>query len=112
MGSNKININNIQKLLNLRLYWIGGFSKRNSFISLYNISKSKDLNIPPVSAKCALAQCRCYTKWKNSKCIISKLIEFNYHRSKYLCLTDTSLNNINQNTNVNLLNDTNIPCYL
>ena len=31
---------------------------------------------------------------------------FNYHRSKYLCLTDTSLNNINNlNTNVNLLND-------
>jgi len=30
---------------------------------------------------------------------------FNYHRSKYLCLTDTSLNNINLNTNVNLLND-------
>ena len=30
---------------------------------------------------------------------------FNYHRSKYLCLTDTSLNNINLNTNDNLLND-------
>ena len=30
---------------------------------------------------------------------------FDYHRSKYLCLTDTSLNNINLNTNVNLLND-------
>jgi len=30
---------------------------------------------------------------------------FNYYRSKYLCLTDTSLNNINLNTNVNLLND-------
>jgi len=68
LGSNEINTNNIQKLINLRLYWIGGFSKRNSFISLYNISK--DLNIPPMSAKCALAQCRCYTKWKNSKCII------------------------------------------
>ena len=30
---------------------------------------------------------------------------FNYHRSKYLCLTDTSLNNINLNSNDNLLND-------
>ena len=30
---------------------------------------------------------------------------FNYHRSKYLCLTDTSLNNFNLNTNDNLLND-------
>ena len=30
---------------------------------------------------------------------------FNYHRSKYLCLTDTSLNNINLNSNDNLLSD-------
>jgi len=30
---------------------------------------------------------------------------FNYHRSKYLCLTDTLLNNINLNSNDNLLND-------
>ena len=30
---------------------------------------------------------------------------FNYHRSKYFCLTDTSLNNINLNTSDNLLND-------
>jgi len=35
LGSNKINTNNIQKLINLGLYGIGGFSKRNSFISLY-----------------------------------------------------------------------------
>jgi len=74
LGSNKINTSSIQRLINLGLYWIGGFSKRNSFISLYNISK--DLNIPPMSAKCALAQYRCYTKWENSKCIIGKLIEF------------------------------------
>ena len=33
---------------------------------------------------------------------------FNYHRSKYLCLTDTLLNNINLNTNINLLNDNRI----
>jgi len=26
-----------------------------------------------------------------------------YHRSKYLCLTDTSLNNISLNTNIDLL---------
>jgi len=32
---------------------------------------------------------------------------FNYHRFKYLCLTDTSLNNINIYTNVNLLYDNN-----
>ena len=38
-SNNKINTSSIQKLINLGLYWIGGFSKRNSFISLYNISK-------------------------------------------------------------------------
>jgi len=30
---------------------------------------------------------------------------FNFHRSKYLCLIDTSLINISLNTNYNLLND-------
>ena len=39
LGSNKIITSNIQKLINLGLFWIGGFSKRNSFISLYNIRK-------------------------------------------------------------------------
>jgi len=71
----------IQKLINLGLYWIGGFSKRNSFVSLYNISK--DLNISPMSDKCALVQCRCYTKWENSKCIIGKLIEFKVNKGKH-----------------------------
>ena len=82
LGSNKINTSSIQQLINLGLYWIGGFSKRNSFKSLYNISK--DLNIPPMSAKCALAQCRCSTKWwENSKCIIGKLIEFKVKKGKH-----------------------------
>ena len=40
-------------------------------------------NIPPMSVKCALAQCRCYTKWKNSKCIIGKLIEFKINKGKH-----------------------------
>ena len=79
MGSNKINTNN--KLINLGLYWIGGFSKKYSFISLYNISK--DLNIPPISAKCVLAQCRLYTKWEKLKCIIRKIIEFKINKGKH-----------------------------
>jgi len=57
------------------------FLKKNSFISLYNISK--DLNIPPMSTKCALTLCKCYTKWENSKCIIGKLIEFKVNKGKY-----------------------------
>jgi len=55
---------------------------------LYNISK--DLNIPPMSAKCALAQYRCYTKWENSKCIIGKLIEFKVKKGKLPWTTQSS----------------------
>ena len=87
MGSNKINTSYIQKLINLELYWIGGFPKRNSFISLYNISK--DLNIPPISAKCALAQYQCYKNWENSKYIIGKLIEFKVKKGKYQWTTQS-----------------------
>jgi len=38
------------------LYWIEGFSNGNSFTFLYRVSK--ELNIPPLSAKCAIAQVR------------------------------------------------------
>jgi len=72
LASNKVSSDPMQKYINLGFYWIAGFSKGNSLVSLYNISK--DLNIPPLSAKCSLAQIRCFKKWKKSKCIISKLI--------------------------------------
>jgi len=61
-----------QTLVKSGLYWIEGFSKGNSFTTLYCVSK--ELNIPPLSAKCAIAQVRCFKKWKNSKCIISDLL--------------------------------------
>ena len=41
------------------------------------------MNIFLISVKCFLAQCRCYTKWENSKCIIGKLIEFKVNKGKY-----------------------------
>jgi len=44
------------------LYWIEGFAKGNNFISLYCVSK--ELNVPPLSAKCAIAQVRCFKKFK------------------------------------------------
>jgi len=50
--------------------------------------------------------CLCYNS--GNQTFVHWLLEcpmFNYHGSKYLCLTDTSLNNINLNTIVNLLND-------
>jgi len=62
----------MQKYINLGHYWIVSFSKGNSLVSLHKISK--DLNIPPLSGKCLLAQIRCFRKWKKSKSIISKLI--------------------------------------
>ena len=49
------------------------FSNGNSFTSLYCVSK--ELNIPLLSAKCAIAQVRCFKKWKNSNCIISALLK-------------------------------------
>ena len=34
----------------------------------------QELNISPLSLKCAIVQVRCFKKWKNSKCIISVLL--------------------------------------
>ena len=55
----------ITDMNNIELYWNEGFSNWNSFSSLYYISK--ELNIPPLSVKCAIAQVKCFKKWKNSK---------------------------------------------
>jgi len=52
LGSNKDRMRRTQTLVNSRLYWIEGFSKGNSFTSLYCVSK--ELNVPPLSAKCAI----------------------------------------------------------
>jgi len=54
LGSNKTRTNNTQKLINKGLRWIAGIQKAKSFINVYSISK--DLNIPLLSAKCALSQ--------------------------------------------------------
>jgi len=72
LGSNKDRTKSTQTLVNSGLCCIEGFSKGNSFTSLYCVSKK--LNVPPLSAKCAIAQVRCFKKWKNSKCIISDLL--------------------------------------
>ncbi|OUM69464.1 hypothetical protein PIROE2DRAFT_2550 [Piromyces sp. E2] len=53
-----------------------------NFVSLYTLSK--ELNIPPLSAKCALAQNRCFEKWKESNCIISTLVNNIPKHRKYL----------------------------
>jgi len=72
LGSNKARINNTQKLINKGLRWFAGLQKAKSFINVYSISK--DLNIPPLSAKYALSQVKCFDKWKDSNCIISYLV--------------------------------------
>ena len=43
-----------------------------------------------MSAKYALAQCRYYTKWENSKCIIGMLIEFKIKKVKHPWTTQSS----------------------
>ena len=72
LGYNKDRTRSTQTLVNSGLYWIEGFSNGNSFTSLYCVSK--ELNVLPLSAKCSIAQVRCFKKWKNSKCIISDLL--------------------------------------
>jgi hypothetical protein len=56
----KVRTNHTQKLINKGLRWIAGLHKAKSFITVYSISK--DLNIPPLSAKCALSQVKCFEK--------------------------------------------------
>jgi len=72
LGSNKGNTKKAQTILNRGMYWCFGFKSCNSNISLYNISKK--LFIAPLSGICAIAQIRCFKKWKNSSCIIAHLI--------------------------------------
>ena len=72
LGSNKNKSKGAQKFVNMGLYWAAGVHNAKSFVSLYCISK--DFNIPPLSAKCALIQTRCFNKWKSSNCIISYLV--------------------------------------
>jgi len=72
LGSNKGNTKKAQTILNRGMYWCFGFKSRNSNISLYNISK--ELYIAPLSGIFAIAQIRCFKKWKNSSCIIAHLI--------------------------------------
>jgi len=72
LGSNKEKTKVAQQFINLGLYWAAGVHKAKSFTSLYLISK--DFNIPPLSAKCALCQQKCYNKWKSSNYIISNLV--------------------------------------
>ena len=48
LGSNKDRTRSTQTLVNSGLYWIEGFSKGNSFTSLYCVSK--ELNVPPLSS--------------------------------------------------------------
>ncbi len=60
LGSNKARTNKVQILLNKALRLAAGIHNGKSFTSIYSISK--DFNIPPLSAKCALAQIKCFDK--------------------------------------------------
>ena len=87
LGSNKARTNNTQKLINKELRWIAGLQKAKSFINVYSISK--DLNIPPLSAKCTLSQVKCFDKWKDSNCTISYLVNNIPKSRKYMWMKES-----------------------
>ncbi|OUM70529.1 hypothetical protein PIROE2DRAFT_1408, partial [Piromyces sp. E2] len=77
----------VQSLINTGILWcINSFSgkgnssnkknkafhERNSYISLYALSR--DLIIPPLAGICATQQIKCFIKWRNSNCIIRDLV--------------------------------------
>jgi len=47
-GSNKSRCSKAQKFINRGLYWSHGFKSRNSYVSLYDITR--ELRVPPISA--------------------------------------------------------------
>ena len=55
------------------------------------IQFQKDLNILPLSAKYALSQVKFFDKWKDSKCIISYLVN-NIPKSRKYIWTKESRN--------------------
>ena len=52
----RIRCSKAQKIINRGLYWSYGFKSRNSYVSLYDITR--ELRIPPLSAVCAISQLR------------------------------------------------------
>ena len=70
-GSNKSRCSKAQKLLTKDFIGVMNFKSRNSYVSLYDITRK--LRIPPLSAICAISQLRCFRKWKSSSCIIIHL---------------------------------------
>ncbi|OUM56917.1 hypothetical protein PIROE2DRAFT_18265 [Piromyces sp. E2] len=87
LGSNKKRTSRVQSLINTGILWcINSFSgkgnssnkknkafhERNSYISLYALSR--DLIIPPLAGICATQQIKCFIKWRNSNCIIRDLV--------------------------------------
>jgi len=72
LGSNKSNTSKAQTIINNGIYRCLGFKGKNTSISLF--SATKELSIPPLSARCAVAQRKCFNKWKKSSCVIGLLI--------------------------------------
>ena len=71
LGSNKKKTSKAQSIFNRGLYWCFGFPVGNTNVSLYDMTK--ELHFPPISGICALAQRRCFNKFKDSACIINFL---------------------------------------
>jgi len=71
LGSNKIKTRKAQTLLNRGLFWSLGYKNTNVNTCTYTITS--EFWLAPLSALCAIAQIRCFKKWKDSSCIIKDL---------------------------------------
>ena len=66
-GSNKSRCSKAQKIINIGNYWSYGLKSRNSYVSLYDITR--ELRIPPLSAIYTISQLLYFRKWKSLSCI-------------------------------------------
>jgi len=94
-GSNKSRCSKAQKIINIGNYWSYGLKSRNSYVSLYDITR--ELRIPPLSAIYTISQLLYFRKWKNSSCIINHLTNnistmSYYSWTKELRILDKKLN--------------------
>jgi len=72
LGSNKQKTRKAQTILNRGLFWSLGHKNVNANTCTYTITC--EFWFTPLSALCAIAQIRCFNKWKDSSCIIKELI--------------------------------------
>ncbi|OUM70180.1 hypothetical protein PIROE2DRAFT_1881 [Piromyces sp. E2] len=117
LGSNISKTNGTQQLVNKGLFWISGSKNKNSFVSLYILSK--ELNIPPLSAKCTLTYNRNIFNSDSRNVNSENSGNISGNNSSEIGLNNSSneisnnSDSVNENLSVNNLNQIeNVPKYL